>query len=523
MTLLTSSCSTWVQSLDVDRKIAAEVNPPLNLEQLLTIKSSPDTVKGADLVKDLKSTFFFQGVEVVFVEDPKMDAGTAYKITPVIEDQAYKIKIFHSVGAKFDRDASKELTYFLLKLVSEKFISPYSLFELYYNGKGGDFLSLQTVAKIRLETLLDVNGYNLDEGAVNTVKAENIQSWKKINDQFDREERIYNKNIKSQEEIRKSVMDALDKASDDGQFRNLVAKNDRKGAAALLRKYLPWEHMPPFEKLFWENHLTIMADPLPLEDRIMIYRGINDDIIQVAQVGGKELTREEATREQKMFLMSTMMTKNQGTWNRRLRSLTAMYEKFMGTDNSGSSEFTKSARITTMFVKHSADPKGSPFLSYTPKFDTAHSFGSQKNTMYFIDPRMMYFNYASSYANEVEFLLPIMSFPEDLAAIYDVKIHPEVKYDGIKAFMKARGIEKLEKALGAGKGAATFERIELNSKKYFKPVMNEVNGAVKAPKPDGKFIAFFKNLFGMPTKKAAEVLDEKSDMPCLDLIQLFWK
>jgi hypothetical protein len=143
--------------------------------------------------------------------------------------------------------------------------------------------------------------------------------------------------------------------------------------------------------------------------------------------------------------------------------------------------------------------------------------------MYFIDPRMMYFNYASSYANEVEFLLPIMSFPEDLAAIYDVKIHPEVKYDGIKAFMKARGIEKLEKALGAGKGAATFERIELNSKKYFKPVMNEVNGAVKVPKPDGKFIAFFKNLFGMPTKKAAEVLDEKSDMPCLDLIQLFWK
>ncbi len=524
VTLFSASCSTNYQSTDWKRSIAAEVAPPLNVDQLFSVKTSAYPVKGQDFVKAMyEQVRYTQGVDIKFVEDPKMEAGTAFKIVPVIEEQAYKVRIFYSAGAKFDQDASAELSRFLNKLLSEKFLSPYALFELYYNAKAGDFVTLHTIAKLREDALSEKTSAIISEGDFKVRQAEALSYWKNINDKFEHEARIYNKGVKAQEEARRSVMDALDKASDDGQFRNLVARNDRKGAAKLLRSYLPWEQMPPFEKLFWENHLTIMADPLPLEDRILIYRGINDDIIQVAQIGGKELTREEAIKEQQMFLMSTMMTKNQGTWNRRLRSLTAMYEKFMGTDNAGSSEYTKAARITNMFVKHSSDPKGSPFLSYTPKYSVSHSFGNLKNTAYFIDPRIMYFNYASRFANEVEFLLPIMSFPEDLAAVIDFQATGIDSYSKGEAAMRKLAVAKLEKEVGVGKGEETMKRIELNSKKYFKPVMNEVNGAVKAPKPDGKFVAFFKSLFGMPTKKAAEVIDEKSDMPCLDLIQLFWK
>lgn len=521
VSLFTSSCTTYFQSSDTDRSIAGVVNPPLSGEQLFTIKSSTNTHQGQNYTKDLKSGFHYQGVEFEFVEDPKMASEDAYKIMPTVENQSYKVKIFHSAGAKIDQDASAELARFIDQFMERKFISQFSIFELYFNAKANDFVTLQVVAKLRAASLTATTDSDFSEGDFFTRASDKIAYWKDINEKFDHEERIYNKKVKVEETARKAVMDALDKAADDGQFRNLVAQNDRKGAAKLLRSYLPWEQMPPFEKLFWETHLSIMAEPLPFEDRILIYRGIDDDIIQVAQEGGKELSREEAIKEQKMFLMSTMMTKNQGTWNRRLRSLTAMYEKFMGTDYSDSSEFTRASRVTTMFVKHSKEPKGSPFLSYTPKFSVASGFGSKRNTAYFIDPRMMYFNYASKFASEIEFLLPVMSFPDDLAAVYDRELHPGV--GNVEKFMKEKAIEKLDKELGQGKGAITFDRIELNSTKFFKPVMAGKIGAVQPPKPDGKFIGFFKKLFGMSTPKVAEAIDEKSDMPCLDLIQLFWK
>ena len=518
--LFSLSCSTNHQSSTTERSIANEVVAPLSADELLTFKSSTHIMKGVDLIKKIKENLDAEGVDFEFIKDEKMSTESAYRIVPSVEAQSYKFKIYYSAVGANDLNASAELIHFFNQMFTIKMVSPYAAFELLYNVRAGDFISLQVLAKLRAAAFETIPYDTIGGPDYEAAKPEKLKYWNTINEKFETVERVYNKKIKILENERKEVMDALDKAADDQQFRNLVAKNDRKGAAALLRKYLPWEHMPPFEKLFWENHLAVIADPLPFEDRVFIYRGIDDDIIQVAQEGGKELSREEAIKEQKMFLMSTMMTKNQGTWNRRLRSLTAMYEKFMGTDNAGSSDYTKAVRITNMFTKHSREPKGSPFLSYTPNFSIANSFGSKRNTAYFIDPRIMYFNYASRYAGEIEFLLPIMSFPDDLAAVYDSQIHQGV---GAEAFMKKLAIEKLDRELGSGKGATAFARIELNSKKFFKPVMGGKVGAVVAAKPDGKIMAFFKNLFGMPTKKAAEVIDEKSDMACLDLIQTFWK
>lgn len=511
VSMFVSSCSSTYTHWD--RSIANEVGPPLNAEELFTIKSTTNIHKE---LNNSASNFEYMirgnlGIEAQYIEDPKMPTDIAYRIEPTIENMKYKIKIYGSVGAIHDQSAFTELSNLIRKFQAEKFMSPYSLYELYYNAKLMDFPSLQAMAKLRdLSKVTEDN-----EGAARTAY------WADINEKFNAQERIFNKKKKVKTEERKAVMDVLDKVSEDKQFRNLVAKNDRKGAADLLRSYLPWEEMPPFEKLFWETHLKVMVDPLPLEDRVFIYRGIDDDVIQMAQEGGKTLTKEEAIKEQKIFLMSTMMTKNQGTWNRRLRSLTAMYEKYMGTDGMGSSEFTSATRITNMFKKHSLDPKGSPFLSYTPKFHVANTFGNRKNTAYFLDPRLLYFNMTSGYANEIEFLLPVASFPDDLAAVYDVDVHgtsPE-------AFLKKSAIEKLDQALGAGKGAAAFERIQLNSTKFFAPVMG-ATGKVVAPPPaavDGKFIGFFKKLLGMETPKVAEIIDEKSNMGCTDLLQLFWK
>jgi hypothetical protein len=531
LTLFVSSCTSYHQN-SWERNIANEIEAPLDAEKLFTIASSSN-IGQTDLTHHASNTISsFAGngyaggsTAIKFIDDPKMASDEAFRIIPSVENQQLVITIKRSMSAKFDTDATAELIKFMNLTMIGKFTNHYSVFELYYNAVEGDFKSLMSVAKLRnIAATTDGNntqlyGYNsMPPGTGLSEEKQNY--WSKIITQFESQERKYNKLKKVQTNERKAVMDVLDKVSDDQQFRNLVAKNDRKGAAKLLRSYLPWEEMPPFEKQFWETHLKVMADPLPMQKRILIYRGIDDDVVQKAQLAGKVLTEEEAIKDQQIFLMSTMMTKNQGTWNRRLRSLTAMYEKFMGTDAAGSSEFVSTTRITNMFKKHSQEPKGSPFLSYTPSINVARQFGYKKTTAYFLDPRLLYFNYASGYKNEIEFLLPVASFPDDLAAVYSVEVHGQnANYAEV---LKNSAVEKLERELGKGKGQAAYNEIIKRSDEYFKPVMQK-NGVVAQMPMDGNTVGLLKKVIGKSSKEAAQALDGNQNLHCMDLIQLFWK
>ncbi len=511
------------------RSVANDKSMPLSYDELFTFKSTKHVDKKANAIKTLTealASYAYSYIKYELVEDPKMSTDIAYKIVPVVEDQAYKIKIYHSKSANTDLDALTTIQKFIRTSTVLRVASSYSFFEIAYNARSQDLIAMSVLAKLRYEALTDdiVINYNDDSAGFYQRTSDEALEWKSVVDQFSKLEKEKNKNDKALALKRKAIMDSLDKASDDQQFKALIAKNDRKGATELLRKYLPWEEMPPFEKLFWETHLDVLANPVDFEDRVLVYRGIDDDMIHEAIDGGKMLGKEEAIREQKIFVMSTIMTKNQGSWNRRLRSLTAMYEKDIATDNEKRSDITRASRISTMFKKHSGDPVGSPFLSTTPKFSVAETFGSNRNSAYFIDPRLLYFNFASSFEHEVEFLLPLMTFPEDLAAVYDVDVFPKETGD-VSKFLDRKAIEKLEREVGKGKGEATLKRIKLNSEKFFKPVSSgQVSGAIVASPPKGGGLTnFFKKLLGMEKKKVEEAITEKSDMQCTDLIQLFWK
>lgn len=524
-TLLLSSCASHYQHVDLDRSIATDEIAPLNVDQLLTIKASSNINKEKNYLAEIPNLFRSENVFIEFVLDNKLSAEDAFKILPVVENQKNKIKILFSAGAFYDHDAVAELARFYYQMTQSKFLTSFSIFELYYNAKAQDFLSLQVLAKLRHASVGEKSYRPLNEQDFTGIN-ERKDYWANIEDQFAKQERQYNKKVKLKTEARKSVMDTLDKASDDKQFRNLVAKNDRKGASELLRSYLPWEHMAPFEKIFWETHLEVMANPLPLDQRVLVYRGIDGDIIQAGEEAGKKLSRTEAIKDQKVFLMSTMMSKNQGSWNRRLRSLNSMYEKYMGT-NGGSSEFTKSARITHMFLRHADNPTGSPFLSYTPSFKIASSFGMQTNTAYFIDPRVMYFNFASKFKAEIEFLLPLASFPDDLAAVYDYQVQTDVDPDEVEKFLKKTAIEKIEREMGAGKGEEIFERITKNSTEFFSPSLatrvtnsNPLEAIQRAQAGEDK-VAQEARVAEQAAKEAAAVDPNKA--ACKDLIQLFWK
>lgn len=467
-------------------------------------------------------------IAVEFVEDSTLPPNIAYYPEFRVVNNKYTISILHSKDAKFDQVASAELLDFLLKIKDEKFfMSHFAAFEMYYNAQEKDAIALNNLAKIR-QYEMPFSAATYKEEDYQKVKDEILRRKEQWGEEKARYE-VFEKNAlkiqKAEDAARREVIDELDKAVEDQQFKTLVANNDRKGVAQLLKKYLPWEQMAPFEKKYWENYLSVIANPLPPEQRILVYRGVADDVVYAANEAGHAIEKEEAYKSGKVFFMSTMMTKNQGTWNRRLRSLTAMNEKFIGTNSQGESEFTKSSRIVTMFVKHSLEPKGSPFLSLTPKFSVARNFGAKKMSAYLLDPRAISFNFASRFKNEIEFLVPLTIFPDEVVGFYDAAVHEGL--DNTEDLMKKQLEEKMVRAHGPSQGKAINEKILKATKEYFDGAFNRYEGKttanVKVPEPN-VVVKFFSNLFGGKKPVATpEVKIPAAGLSCIDLISQFWK
>jgi hypothetical protein len=458
-------------------------------------------------------------IMIEFVEDGTLPKNIAYYPQLRVENNKYIISLLHSKDAPYDLGATSELQQFIYKLKDQKyFISHFAPFEMYFNAQGKDATALYNFAKIREVNTGLMEPLDLTQATVITKELETRNNeWAQEKMAYAAFEKSALKIQRQKDEARRAVIESLDTAVDEEQFKNLVAKNDRKGVASLLKKYLPWEQIPPFEKQYWENYLSIMVNPLPHEQRILVYRGVSDDVVQLASEDGVKLSKEEALKEGKVFFMSTMLTKNQGTWNRRLRSLTAMYEKFIATDDNRSSEYAKSARIVTMFTKHSREPQGSPFLSLTPKFSVAQMFGGKRMSAYTLDPRLISFNFTSRFKNEVEFLLPLIVFPDEVTGFYDQSVHPDLQNS--EELMQKLTEEKMIRKFGKTKGQEINQKILKNTKEYFDVALNRYKagnqGLPNGADPGAK-------LFSEMFEKSKTVKKYNSNS-CIDLISLFWK
>lgn len=464
-------------------------------------------------------------IAVEFIEDSSLPPQAAYYPMFQVKNNKYKIIVLHSKEAIYDPVASEELRDFLVKIDNQKyFVNHFAAFEMYYNAQEKNPAALHTLAKLR-EYTIDEQAFVAppeDTTALTTELHKRSENWGKEKNRYETFVKQDAKIQKEKDSARRTIIDVLDKVSEDQQFKTLIANNDRKGVSKLLKQYLPWEQMAPFEKKFWENHLDIIENPLPLEQRVLVYRGIDDDIIYAANEAGQTLDKEIAEKEAKVFFMSSIITKNQGTWNRRLRSLTAMNEKFIGTDLNGDSEFTKSARITTMFFNHSREPKGSPFLSLTPSFEIAKRFGDNKMSAYLVDPRAMSYNYASNYKIEVEYLLPLTVFPDEVIYLYDSKIHTSTANS--ESTIKYALQKKLVSTYGQSEGEALNNKIIKNTHEYFDAAENRYAGkktAELSPNEPNVVIKFFSSLF--IKKPTEEIIAVPMGQSCMDLISQFWK
>src|SRR5690606_34984691 len=239
------------------------------------------------------------------------------------------------------------------------------------------------------------------------------------------------RNRNQAEQARKSILSEIDRAGDTDQLKSLVAAGKREEVADLLEKYIPREQMAPFERNFWDQMLEVIRNPVPVKDRVLVFRGIDEDMVYGALGdAGKELTKDEAVASARGFMMSSMMTKNQGTWNRRLRSLQTMNDKFLGQHNSTkSAEWTQQFINSTFYKQHSSNRQGSPFLSFTPKISVARQFGAKRTAAYLVDPRALLANTTTGYIGEFEFLTTLVTFPDELMDVYDQQLHGEMDKD----------------------------------------------------------------------------------------------
>lgn len=203
------------------------------------------------------------------------------------------------------------------------------------------------------------------------------------------------------------------------KLNDLVLRNDRQGVARMIEAYLPWPLMEPAETLLWRQWLEAIENPD--RERVTLgLRGVDTktDFIQ----------RLQTPEGERIAFLSTLLTQNQGSYTRRLRSLAT---RRLTNGVSGTPSHPPQVRISQMMHAHSLNPVASAFQSFTvdpmvayrfvghgiPSVDEKgqESFRSRGGLLAVaIDSRRMMPNIFSGHVGELELLAPLIVFPDEV-------------------------------------------------------------------------------------------------------------
>jgi hypothetical protein len=219
------------------------------------------------------------------------------------------------------------------------------------------------------------------------------------------------------------------------KFDDLILKNDRKGVRKLLETYLPWAVMEPVETNAWKIWLDAIEKPDPA-NMTVAFRGLKYDT--------DKIQRKRTLNGEIFGFMSTVLTKNQGSYTRRLRSLSTNRVKNGDIGLAEKKSSIPSIKITDQMTSHAQDPKASSFISFTYNPDVAFRFmGQDKNKevkgqkVYIpyggllvvkIDTRRMVPNVSSMYSGEIELLAPLIVFPDEVIAFKEGSFNNNYTY-----------------------------------------------------------------------------------------------
>lgn len=518
--ILSLSCQKPASRMPASDIVASEQV----IQAAFEIQKIGDVASGAPSWSSVKSSFqsnlrgldHVTGVDnlVVEVANEALPEGVAARLVPdITPDGKFVLKIIHNGD---DAGAQLVLDKVANRLGDKKILQTfYDFFEWSYNIRAGDIEAIAAFHQVKTEAFAQIDTNATAQLAL--VR----ESMQEQSDEFSELAKQISRNRKQAEQARKSILSEIDRAGEGEQLKGLVAAGKREEVAELLEKYIPREQMAPFERNFWDQMLEVIRNPVPIKDRILVFRGIDEDMVYGAlSEAGKELSKDEAIASSRGFMMSSMMTKNQGTWNRRLRSLQTMNDKFLGQNHAtSSSEWTKHFRISTFFKQHSRNPQGSPFLSFTPKISVASQFGAKRTAAYLVDPRALLANTTTGYISEFEFLTTLVTFPDELMDVYDRELHGEMDNAARKARFLEKTRSKMVSEYGEVEGEQAYNRIKTTFDHF-----NDFNDVAQL-ETNVKKQGFFSKVVSWFKKKPATPVDAPVDhgaKSCTYVLKFLW-
>ncbi|WP_413558265.1 hypothetical protein [Bdellovibrio sp. HCB209] len=230
------------------------------------------------------------------------------------------------------------------------------------------------------------------------------------------------------------------------KLNDLVVRNDRAGVAKMLEAYLPWDVMDAFEAKVWRQWVEAIRTP-DWNNTMVAVRGVDYETDKVQRL-------KLADGTERLGFFSTVLTKNQGSYTRRLRSLTTNREQNDMSDSSAAK------LLTNQYWNHSADPRASSFISFTldpqvasgfvggPKFKKKSVEAGGGVLAVRMDSRRLFPNMSSGLAGEIEYLAPLIIFPDEVVSYKEV-----LRYED-----SARVIESVVEEVKAKTGITLVEQ-----------------------------------------------------------------
>ncbi len=440
--------------------------------------------------RTLSENFSLKLSHVDFIKNDRLPKEIAFKIFPFLKNNEYHIQVQYSSAALQDEGAYLELRYFF-SIFEDKAISPYAhlslfhpivnndtyketaFFELIYNAKKGHIPALREL--IEKKSLGHSNNaeYFQEKLAILTKEQSKIKT---IDNQS------FHKKIF---ELKKNP-----------QFIEFISKNNRAAVVNLISMQIPWPMLTPFETQFWKTQLEIIKNPLPPEQRVLVYRGL------------KTANLLNKFQENKMIILN----------NQKFYQLANFFSSNGEVDNNNLENSLNTSVLSKNFKIHSVKSSKSLFISLTPQPEIAKSFAEDAVAALAVDPRTLFFNEANYFTSEKEFLMSFITFPEDILAV--VEVDPKERIlNPIDSFkIESKLSEKIRTNLQKKNvnAEAVYSQLRKNSSNHFK----SLTASVKSQKN------MIHNILQKELVPGSEVI-EKRKIPsviqgCLKMIQVFF-
>lgn len=254
---------------------------------------------------------------------------------------------------------------------------------------------------------------------------------------------------------KKNLKDHLEEQQ--AKLNDLVKANDREGVANLLESYLPLEVMEPIEKGLWIDWLEAIRRPRP-ENAMLMFRGLD------SKNDKPQVVKDKNNKEVGYGFFSTLLNRNQGNFTHRLRSLITMRYRFQNLSASEKSPLEATPTISSMMFNHAQIPSGSPMLSFTTSLPVALSFGREYGLIAAkIDSRRVLPNITSGFTDELELLVPLIVFPDEIVHFEKAKLLTD---SGGNTFKSVSDTEFIN-AVNAKLGHDYTQDVSLNAREVF--------------------------------------------------------